>query len=247
MIPLSKIKTKYIKSLQFKKSRDKENKFIVEGKKSVLEFIESGFTIELIIGTEEFYAGNELPLDGIELLTASTNDLNNLGTLKTNNAALAVIQKQDAEDLSVTTSGVILALDNINDPGNLGTIIRTADWFGIKDILLNIDSVDVYNPKVVNSTKGSFCRVSVHEQSLAEFLSAYKGEVYAADMIGKELSSISPISHGIIMMGSESHGISKSVAEYVTQKITIPAIGGAESLNVGVATGIICYHMLGKG
>jgi TrmH family RNA methyltransferase len=244
MIPLSKIKAKYIKSLQLKKNRDKEGRFIVEGKKSILEFINSDFKISLIAGTEEFYGQNRLPESILEKYIAKPAELSNCGTLKTNNSALAVVEKPAEKKLTGDFSGVILALDGINDPGNLGTIIRTADWFGIGSVLLNDDSVDAFNPKVISASKGSLSRVKVYYQELSGFLASYTGEVLAADMSGKSLAQIKPISSGVIIMGNESHGLSRQVDNYITQRITIPALGKAESLNVGVATGIICYQLL---
>ena len=244
MIPLSKTKAKYIKSLQLKKNRDKEKNFFVEGEKSVLEFINSDFEVILLAGTAEFYDQNDLPAKSFEKFLAKKEELSSIGTLKTNNAAVAVFAKRNLPDLSPGSDGVILALDGINDPGNLGTIIRTADWFGINRVILNDDSVDPYNPKVISASKGSLSRVEVFNQSLSSFLDQYGGEVLAADMTGTPLQEIEPITSGVIIMGNESHGISKQVAGYVTRKITIPPLGEAESLNVGVATGIICYSLI---
>lgn len=246
MIPLSKIKAKYIKSLQLKKNRDKEGKFIVEGKKSVLEFINSDFKVVEVIGTEDFFHQNNLPPDGPEIILARADELNNIGSLKTNNAALAVFEKPQSSPLAHSPAGIILALDGVNDPGNLGTIIRTADWFGIKVVLLNDGSVDPFNPKVISSSKGSLSRVNVYQQDLADFLTAYSGDVLAADMTGTALDKLKPMSSGVIIMGNESHGIRPGLEKFVNKKITIPSLGMAESLNVGVATGIICYHLAGR-
>jgi len=247
MIPLSKTKAKYIKSLQLKKNRDKEKKFLVEGKKSILEFLNSNFKLSLLVGTKEFFDERLFPGEREEEFLAKPEELAAIGTLKTNNAALAIFHMAEERILSAETPGIILALDGINDPGNLGTIIRTADWFGINTVILNDSSVDPYNPKVINASKGSLSRVAVYRQPLVPFLSQYSGDVFAAEMYGSSLDTLAPIESGVIIMGNESHGISSAVEKYLTKKITIPLHGAAESLNVAVATGIICYMLTRKG
>ena len=245
MNPLTKLKAKYIKSLQLKKSRTEEGRFIVEGSKSVIEFLGSDFIVEEVVGTEEFYAKvphNLLP-DSIFLCNANT--LSSLGTFKTNKSALAVVRIKPPANLAFNTEEVVLALDEINDPGNLGTIIRVADWYGIKKLLLSHNSVDIYNPKVVSATKGSLTRVNIYYVNLAECLAEYHADIIAADMKGEPLTELKPLNTGVILMGSESHGISYNLAPFITKRITIPRKGGAESLNVAVATGIICNHLLG--
>ena len=244
MNPLTKSKVKYIKSLQLKKSRTQEGKFIVEGGKSVIEFLNSDFIVEEVVGTEEFYAevDHKLLPESTSLTNAKT--LSTLGTFKTNNSALAIVRIKSPDSLELNENEVVLALDEINDPGNLGTIIRIADWYGIKKLLLANNSVDIYNSKVVSATKGSLTRVNVYYVNLAVCLAGYHAEIIAAEMKGEPLLSITPIKSGLILMGSESHGISHDLDPYITKRITIPGKGGAESLNVAVATGIICNHLL---
>jgi len=244
MNPLTKSKAKYIKSLQLKRSRTAEGKFIVEGKKSILEFLASNFIVEEVVGTDEFYAqvNHDLLPDSLYLTNANT--LSTLGTFKSNNSVLGIVSMKLPTTPDPKIEGVILALDNINDPGNLGTIIRVADWYGISTLLLSHNSVDIYNPKVVSATKGSLTSVNVHYVSLADFMAEYHGEVYAADMNGEPLATMNQLESGMILMGSESHGISHELAPYITKRITIPGKGRAESLNVAVATGIICNHLL---
>jgi len=244
MNSLSKIKAKYIKSLQHKKSRIQEGKFIVEGSKSVREFLQSDYVVEEVVATNDFYHEidhNLLP-DSVYLTNA--DELAALGTFKTNKAALAIVHTKLQTILKKSTKEVMLALDNINDPGNLGTIIRIADWYGIDKLILNDNSVEVYNPKVVSASKGSLTRVNIYNLNLAVFLADYQGDVFAADLVGEPLNLIEPINSGVLLMGSESHGISDALTPYITKKITIPGRGGAESLNVAVATGIICNHLL---
>jgi len=246
MIPLSKIKAKYIKSLQLKKFRDREKLFIVEGRKSVMEFINSDLDLELLAGTEEFYQDNLKLTDKPNYFLVGEKELSGLGSLKKNNAAIGVFSKPEVSKPDPSGDGVWLALDGINDPGNLGTIIRTADWFGIQGVILNDESVDVYNPKVISASKGSLSRIKVYQHALPSFLKHYQHEVIAADMTGTNLAKSEPLENGLIIMGNESHGISTEVASYITRRVTIPALGKAESLNVGVATGIVCYQLLAK-
>jgi TrmH family RNA methyltransferase len=132
-----------------------------------------------------------------------------------------------------------LVLDGVSDPGNLGTIIRVADWYGFKQVILSETCADQFNPKVISATMGSFVRVHCVRTNLTEFLDEYQGPIYGAFLEGQNVHK-TPFKHnGVLVMGSESHGISDEIAEFVTDKITIPAFGGAESLNVAMATGII--------
>ena len=245
MNPLTKSKAKYIKSLQLKKRRTEEGRFIIEGIKSVLEFLASDFVVEEVIGTEEFYAQISQDLLPEAIFLTNAKILSSLGTFKSNNSVLAIVSIKPPSTLVSNTEEIILALDDINDPGNLGTIIRVADWYGINTLLLSHNSVDIYNPKVVSATKGSLSRVNVHYVSLAEFMADYRGKVYAADMTGEPLATMNQLESGMILMGSESHGISHELDPYITKRITIASKGRAESLNVAVATGIICNHLLG--
>ena len=244
MNQLTKSKAKYIKSLQLKKRRTEEGMFIVEGIKSVLEFMASDFIVDEVVGTEEFYAQVRHDLLPDSTFLTNTKTLSTLGTFKTNKAALAVVRIKPSATLELNTEEFVLALDGINDPGNLGTIIRVADWYGIKTLLLGDKSVDIYNPKVVSATKGSLTRINIYNVNLTECLADYKGVVFAADMEGELLSTAQSMNSGILLMGSESHGISHELDPYITRRITIPKKGRAESLNVAVATGIICNHLL---
>ena len=137
------------------------------------------------------------------------------------------------------TSGLILALDGVSDPGNLGTIIRVADWYGIKHIVTSTDSADAYNPKTISATMGSFVRVSVSQVDLPAHLATLKLPIYGAFLDGENVHNTQFTGSGVLLMGSESHGIREACAKLVTDKITIPAFGQAESLNVAMATGII--------
>lgn len=246
MNPLSKSKAKYIKSLQLKKQRIAEGCFLVEGVKSVLEFLASDFEVQMVVGTRQFLSDYTISLPEDRIFVAKAGDLDSLGNFKSNNAALAVVSMPNAVGPDIKPDEVVLALDRINDPGNLGTIIRIADWFGISKVLVSEESVDIFNPKVISATKGSLTRVKVIPCSLASVLAAYGGKVMAADMHGLPLADAAPLSAGVILMGSEAHGIHPRLDACITDRITIPRLGGAESLNVGVATGIVCYKLIDR-
>lgn len=245
---LSKAKIKYIKSLHGKKHREAKNLFLVEGAKSVLEFIDGKITTDVVYGTELFWKQNEKFLleAKISFELASEQELTQAGTLSSNNAAIALMQIPKNKNAELSYNEWTIALDSINDPGNLGTIIRIADWYGIKRIIISDDSVDVYNPKVVNTSKGSLARVMVEYANLYKLLSTYKGLIIGADMEGIDIHKFSHSSKGVLLMGSESHGISSEVQTLLTQKITIPRVGRAESLNVAIASAIICDNLIGK-
>lgn len=233
------IAAKVIKSLHQKKYRQETKKFLVEGEKNVVELIKSDFKIEIVYITEEFKKNNPRLLAGKEfrIQMVAAEELTALGTLEHNKGALAIAFQKPLGALS--TEGIILALDDIRDPGNLGTLIRIADWYGIKQIILSNSSVDWYNPKVVSATMGSFTRVSGFYTDLAAYLSKTKLPIVGAFLEGSSVHTYKFPKSGILVIGSESHGISKEVMKKVTEKVTIPRFGEAESLNAGVAGAII--------
>ncbi len=241
---LSKREIKFIRSLQLKKFRDEERLFVVEGAKNLLELISSDFEIEKLAVTEKFHHKYEAKLTklSIEPTITSQQNIEAAGTFKSNDSGLAVV-KQRAISTQISNDGYILALDQVKDPGNMGTIIRTADWFGIKTIWCSMDSVDVYNPKVINSTMGSFTRVNVNYLDLNKALSSYDYPVYGALLEGTPIKEVTFDSNGVILMGNESQGIHQELLQFITHPVYIPKFGGAESLNVGVATGIICSQV----
>jgi len=163
--------------------------------------------------------------------------LTKASTLVSNNAAIAIVDMPKADLPNM--NGLILALDGVSDPGNLGTIIRVADWYGIKHIVTSTDSADAYNPKTISATMGSFVRVSVSQVELPEYLQTLNLPIYGAFLDGESVHKTQFSGEGVLLMGSESHGIREACAGLVTDKITIPAFGEAESLNVAMATGII--------
>ena len=240
---LSKTIVKYIQSLAHKKLRDEEGVFIAEGPKVIAELLQSKkFICRMLCATQNWMNENASLLTNIPVenkIEISEADLERISQLKTPNKVLAVLYKKEETPADLTA--VSLMLDEIQDPGNLGTIIRTADWFGIKNIICSNECADCYNPKVVQATMGSLARVNIVYTGLEAFIRKNKDTtIYAATLAGKPLSSFNKIEEGIILIGNESKGISPEVEKLVTQRITIPRYGKAESLNAAVATAVIC-------
>jgi len=237
---LSKNKVKILKSLQIKKFRREHKQFIIEGGKSVIEFLKSDFHIELVAGTPEFLEtcrkSPEYRAD--EWIEATPEELSSLGTFQTNDAAIAVARMKPEIKVSVDKNEWVIALDEVRDPGNLGTIIRIADWYGVKKLICSVGTADCYNPKVISASMGSFTRVEISYTDLNAFLTTSPVPVYAAMLNGKDVHQMSGLKEGILLMGNESNGVSEALLQYA-EKITIPSYGGAESLNVAIATAII--------
>ncbi len=240
---LSKNESKFIQSLQNKKNRLETQLFTVEGAKSVLELLASDFKIKDLLSTEVFYKENQSILEkqSFSIKIVTNTELERLGTFITNNAALAVVHCKENQALEANKEEFVLVLDDIRDPGNLGTIIRIADWYGITKLICSENTVEFYNPKVISSTMGSFCRVNIYYTDLVDFFSKNTlYPVYGAFLNGNSVHQLAIKKGGYIVMGNESKGISLALETFITNKITIPAFGKAESLNVGVATAIIC-------
>ena len=242
---LSKNQLKYIQSLHQKKYRQQHGAFLVEGAKSVQEVLQSNFQTELVVATEVFYKENALLTDRqrtpVEIVSVA--DLERAGTLESNNAALAVVKTKENRPLLAGPGEIALILDDIRDPGNLGTILRIADWYGIRKILCSETTADVYNPKVISASKGSFTRVNWWYGNVAQVLKQAQSEsqlaVYGAFLDGDDVHTLSFGKSGYLVMGNESNGIRPEVEQYVTQRVTIPRYGEAESLNVGIATAVL--------
>ena len=233
---------KHIRSLTQKKHRQIAGEFIAEGQKLINDIIPSGMHLEKIYTTDISAFTNT---ENITVEHISEKQLSQISNLKTPHKALAIVKIQDNNfDIKYAEKEWVLALDNINDPGNLGTIIRTADWFGIKHILCSLNTVDVYNPKVVQSTMGSIARVNVHYVDLKETIATMDSPVYGAYMEAENIKNIDLANNGVILVGSEANGISSELEDVITQKISIPRINkGAESLNAAIATAILCYQI----
>jgi TrmH family RNA methyltransferase len=241
---ISKAQLKFIKSLQIKKYRKQEQCFLVEGAKSVQELVNSDFEVRLIAGTSDFLSNGKW--NGIDTIEVSEKELESLGEFQSNNGAVAVARMKDNDPLAVNSGEFAIMLDDIRDPGNLGTIIRTADWYGITKIIASNETADFYNSKVITSTMGSFTRVRLYYTDLEQYLTSEKSRVFGAYLDGKSVYSTDFGSGGIILIGSESHGISPKLEKFVSNKITIPRIGQAESLNAGIATAVILDNLRRK-
>ncbi len=243
---LSKSKTKYIQTLGQKKFRDEEGLFIAEGPKIVKDLLEEKtVTVKVFYALKEWIDDNKKLVGGTELIEIEEADLEKISQLKTPNKVIAVVQQFDVAKEITASNKITLALDGIQDPGNMGTIIRIADWFGVEQIVCSNDSADIYNSKVVQSTMGSIARVKVFYTDLEQWLREQKGiSIYATTLEGKAIGSIEKIKEGIIVFGNESKGISLAIMNIATDKITIPKKGKAESLNAGVAAGIILSHLV---
>ena len=236
MTGLSANKIKWIRSLQQKKFRDELDLFVIEGEKLVTEALSTcPDTIELIVHTDRF----TYPIDSqIETILTSDNDFKRISSLQNPQGCLAILKK-NAIDVPLEDKGLTLVLDSIQDPGNMGTILRISDWFGIKKVVCSMTTVDCYNPKVVQSSMGAILRINIHYTHLETWLKETKLPVYGALLEGKSIYKESLPEQAIIVMGNEGNGISDEVRTLITHPVTIPSFGGSESLNVAVATGII--------
>jgi RNA methyltransferase, TrmH family len=242
---LGKTKAKYIQSLGHKKQRDEEGLFIAEGPKIVSEILQSALQyVQEVYAVKKWIKDNSDHLLKKLFIEVSEDELEKLSQLKTPNQVVAVVKK--FEEGTITVKGKIsLVLDAIQDPGNLGTIIRIADWFGIEQIICSEDCTDVYNPKVVQATMGSIVRVKVFYSDLLHWLKEQKDiPVYAMMLDGKDVTKMNPLKEGLIIIGNESKGIQEEIAALANERITIPKKGKAESLNAAVAAGIVLSHIV---
>ena len=233
---ITKADIKYIKSLQNKKERSLSKKFIIEGEKIVNEALIYGSEVlEHIYATSNYIEQIEVPTS-ISLTIITPQELEKISTLSTPNKAIGICKQQITIKRK---SNLILALDHIQDPGNLGTIIRLADWFGISEIICSENTVDCYNPKVIQSTMGAIFRVNVSYQNLVDYLEKTSLPIYGALLNGENVFTTQFNEKGIILLGNEGNGISEILKQFITNKITIPKYGEAESLNVAMAASII--------
>ena len=241
---LSKTHTKYIQSLQHKKFRDEYGLFLAEGPKVVMDLLNSRkFICKEIFAMNNWIEDHSKQLSLLvetEITDVADFELQKISALSTAHAVVAVFEKRKPVLEINTALKITLALDTIQDPGNLGTIIRIVDWFGIENIICSIGCADMYNAKVVQSTMGSLGRVNVIYTDLVKWLKDNDTiKIYAASLEGKDVKTIGKLKEGILIIGNEANGVSDEVMELVNEKITIPRIGEAESLNAAVAAGII--------
>jgi TrmH family RNA methyltransferase len=233
---ISKNQLKLITSLSQKKYRQKHHLFIAEGVKVIHELLNSTFKIEILFCTDDF----ETTISNDKIVRVSENELKKISTLKSPNKALGIFKIP--EEKPIQNSGLIVALDAINDPGNLGTIIRLCDWFGISQLICSKDTVDCYNQKVVQASMGSLTRITIHYAHLQNYLTESKLPSFIADMNGENVYKTSLPKEGILIMGNEANGVSEDIKNLIQHKISIPRYGETqetESLNVATATAIL--------
>ncbi len=246
---LTKSQVKYIQSLNDKKFRKEYGVFIAEGPKIINEILANS-TIEpaALYATSEWWqqhkaVKNLLPL--AMFYEIEEQELERISLLSTPNQVVGIFKQPVFNSMVSLKNTITILLDGIQDPGNLGTIIRIADWFGVTQIVASKDSVDVYNPKVIQSTMGSIARVKIIYEDLGDFIRKHTDIIlYASVLNGQTLSSFGKIKEGMLLVGNESKGISEELLKLATHHITIPRFGQAESLNAAVATGIILSHVV---
>ena len=246
MTPLSKAKISLIKSLSIKKFRLQHSLFIAEGEKIVDELIESDFSIKYIIHTDKW--SNNIPLRNVEIIKVTYFEIERITNLKTSPNVIAIVDiPKNNINITSLKHKLTLAIDDIQDPGNLGTLIRICDWFGIENIICSQNSVDLYNPKVIQATMGSFLRVNVHYVDLPKFIYEYKNITknmcYGTFLDGENLYRCEKREHSLIIFGNESKGISKEIESIVDKKLFIPPFNvtqHSESLNISIAGAIVC-------
>ena len=243
---LSKSIGQLVRSLHQKKYRQQEGLFLVEGAKSVQEVLASPFGVTMLLATDTFLAENNklVSQQPCRVETATPDELTRLGTLESNNAAIAVVKMRPNLAPTLLPNQWTLVLDDIRDPGNLGTILRIADWYGIDTILCSATTADVYNPKVISASKGSFTRINWWYGELEPVLKSAQMPILGAFLGGENVhkTNFGP-GGGLIVLGNEANGIGPAVEALVTQRITIPRYGQAESLNVGIATAVILDNL----
>lgn len=229
-----------------KKVRKEQGLFIAEGIKSILEFIQSDYKIEAIFSTPHTTSKLDKLSQKIKVQEITDTELKKISTLITPQDILAIIHIPEKTEIPAESfkKTITLVLDGVQDPGNLGTIIRVADWFGFKQIICSSDTVEAYNPKVVQATMGSLSRVQIHYVNLEDFLSKHKGPVYGALLSGESVYQTDfQNEEALLILGNEGNGISEGVQRFITKAISIPRFGDAESLNVAVSAAIFCSEL----
>jgi len=245
---LSKSKIQLIRSLEQKKYRTQHGLFVVEGDKTVREILDSSLTVEYLLAKPEWI--EQLPDNKAnQIIIINDGDLSQISYLKTPNQAMALVRIPDYQfDLDEITKGLSLFLDEVQDPGNLGTIIRLADWFGIRHVLCGVGCADPFSPKTIQSTMGAIIRVKTYptDESFFQLLKNHRTDfpVYGTFLDGENLYNTPLSSQAVIVMGNESKGISDSVEQYVNKRLLIPSYPPgeptSESLNVATAAAIVC-------
>lgn len=244
MLPKSELR--FVKSLKDKKNRYSERLFVTEGKKLTGDLIMAG-----LVPTKLYHLGNEnledfYRLVEFESLEVSKSEMEQMSNLQSSREMLAIFPFRSLPKFESPKTGLMLVLDTIQDPGNLGTIIRLADWYGVKTIVCSPETADLYNQKVIQSTMGSLARVDVYYQDLEAFFKGNSLPVFGAMMQGEKPSKFKWNGPSILLIGNEGKGISKNLESYLSNRLSIPRIGQAESLNAAIATGILLDNLLNQ-
>lgn len=241
---LSKSQISLVKSLQQKKFRKENNLFFVEGIKAITEFLVSSFALNSIYIVSELVPKLPKLSHKQKVFEVSINELQKISALQNPQGVLAVFEIPKNIDITPEKiNDLVIVLDGIQDPGNMGTIIRTADWFGFKHILCSLDTVDVYNPKVVQASMGSLGRVSIYYTELHNFFTENKLPVYGALLNGDNIFNSKFEDKGYLIFGNEGNGISEQLKPFISKAITIPGGEGTESLNVSISAAICCAEI----
>jgi TrmH family RNA methyltransferase len=242
---LSKSQLGFIKSLHQKKYRKENGLFIVEGMKTLMEFFSSKYQIQSIYYLPQYQSLLPKLPSNIKLFEVNNAELEKISTLQAPQGILALLSVPGYEEVPPESlkGSFSMVLDGVQDPGNMGTIIRTADWFGFRHIICSANTVEVFNPKTVQATMGSLARVDICYVDLPEYLKRITVPVYAAMLDGESIYKVEWKQEGLIVLGNEGKGISDEVAELISRRITIPRVGAAESLNVSISAAIICAEI----
>ena len=243
---LSKALKKQISSLGLKKFRKESGLFVAEGGKTVMDLVAAGFIPEKIIATTQWLGENRLA-PGTAVVEIESEEMKQISFQQAPQGVMGIFrQPKHTTDTTAPQRELCLALDNVQDPGNLGTIIRIADWFGIENIFCSIGTADAFNPKTIQATMGAIARVKIHYVNLPALLASLKGKapVYGTFLNGDNIYEKSVENRGIVVMGNEGNGIGEECATHITERLLIPSYPSgrttSESLNVSVATAIIC-------
>jgi len=242
---LSKSQISLLKSLQNKKERKENGLFLVEGYKSVIEFIKSAYKVEAIYHTASFDPKVLNLSQKINLYNISVTDVEKISSLKTPQQVIALVKIPQHSTLNnqKLTQKFSLVLDGLQDPGNVGTIIRTADWFGIENVICSDDTADAYNPKVVQASMGSLAHINVHYVDLPAVLPQLGLPIFGAMLTGENIYKMQFGAEGLIVLGNEGNGLRPLVEQLINKAVTIPRAGRAESLNVGIAAALFCAEI----
>ncbi|EOR94959.1 RNA methyltransferase, TrmH family [Arcticibacter svalbardensis MN12-7] len=246
---LSKSQISFVNALHVKKNRKDLSLFLVEGVKSISEFLNSAFIVESIYCSSATLIKFSKLSPTVKFYEITDAELKKISTLTTPQDAVAIIRIPEKTPLRPESfkDRFTIILDGIQDPGNMGTIIRTADWFGFSEIICSEDTVEVYNPKVVQASMGSLSRVAVHYTDLSQLVSNSGIPVYGTLLAGVSIYETSFTEPGFIVLGNEGKGISYAVIPLITNQITIPRFGNAESLNVAISAAIVCSEIKRRG